>query len=61
MSSNGLIPSDVILPPGRLLLAFSGGDDSLALLSILSEIAPERTEALYVNHAIRGEEELEEV
>ena len=59
VSSNGLIPSDVILPPGRLLLAFSGGDDSLALLSILSEIAPERTEALYVNHAIRGEEELE--
>ena len=59
MSSNGLIPSDVKLPSGRLLLAFSGGDDSLALLSILSEIAPERTEALYVNHALRSDEELD--
>ena len=60
MSSNGLIPSDVALPPGRLLLAFSGGDDSLALLSVLSEIAPGRTGAMYVNHAIREERELAE-
>ena len=60
MSSNGLIPSDVALPPGRLLLAFSGGDDSLALLYVLSEIAPGRTGAMYVNHAIREERELAE-
>lgn len=48
------IPSE-----GRLLLAFSGGEDSLFLLYALSVLAPERTTALYVNHNIRGEKELE--
>ena len=41
---------------GKLLLAFSGGSDSLALLSLLPR---ERTRALYVNHHIRTDEELE--
>ncbi len=44
---------------GKLLAAFSGGEDSLFLLSALSFLAPERSGALYVNHNIRGEEELE--
>ncbi len=44
---------------GRLLAAFSGGEDSLFLLSALSVLAPERSAALYINHNIRGEEELE--
>lgn len=48
------IPSE-----GRLLVAFSGGEDSLFLLYALSLIAPERTAALYVNHNLRGEKELE--
>lgn len=48
------IPSE-----GRLLVAFSGGEDSLFLLYVLSLIAPERTSALYVNHNLRGEKELE--
>ena len=41
---------------GNLLVAFSGGSDSLALLSLLPR---ERTKALYVNHHIRTDEELE--
>ena len=41
---------------GSLLVAFSGGSDSLALLSLLPR---ERTRALYVNHHIRTDEELE--
>ena len=49
---------DSIPDNGRLLVAFSGGSDSLALLFILSEIAGDRTEAVYVNHRIREEEEL---
>lgn len=44
---------------GRLLVAFSGGEDSLFLLYVLSSLAPKRTAALYVNHNLRGEEELE--
>lgn len=54
------ILSTLKLPPsGRLLAAFSGGEDSLFLLSALSLLAPERSAALYINHNIRGEEELE--
>ena len=54
------ILSRVKIPPeGRLLAAFSGGEDSLFLLAALSFLAPERTEALYVNHNIRGKKELE--
>lgn len=58
-SCNGLIPDSVPLPPGRLLLAFSGGDDSLSLLSVLSRKARGRCMALYVNHSIRSDDELE--
>ena len=59
-SFSGSILSRVKIPQeGRLLVAFSGGEDSLFLLSALSFLAPERTEALYVNHNIRGTEELE--
>ena len=47
------------MPDGRLLLAFSGGEDSLFLMSLLSLIAPERSAALYVNHGIRSGAELE--
>ena len=57
-SCSALIPSEVVLPDGKLLLAFSGGDDSLALLSVLSKVAKDRSEALYVNHALRLDEEL---
>ena len=48
-----------LIPDGRLLLAFSGGEDSLFLLSLLSEHARERSAALYVNHALRPPAELE--
>ena len=47
------------MPEGRLLLAFSGGEDSLFLMSLLSLIAPRRSAALYVNHGIRSGAELE--
>ena len=56
---NGLIPEGFSLPEGRLLLAFSGGEDSLFLMSLLSLIAPRRSAALYVNHGIRSGAELE--
>ena len=60
---NGLlkasIPENVIIPPGKLLLAFSGGSDSLFLMAVLSVLAPERTEAVYVDHSLRSREELE--
>ena len=53
------IPEDIILPEGKLLLAFSGGSDSLFLLIILALLAPERTECVYINHALRPCSELE--
>lgn len=54
------IPFQFNLPStGRFLLAFSGGSDSLALMLLLSSIAPERTMALYINHKIRDNNELE--
>ena len=56
---SGLIPEGMILPDGRLLLAFSGGEDSLFLMAMLSVLAPGCSAALYVNHGIRPEEELE--
>ena len=43
---------------GKLLLAFSGGEDSLFLMYLLSLYFSDRAEALYVNHNLRGEEEL---
>lgn len=57
--SKNIIPSSFSLPKeGKLLLAFSGGSDSLFLLSLLSILAPERTTALYVNHRLRDKDEL---
>lgn len=57
MSYRELILSRLQIPnKGDLVLAFSGGSDSLALLSLLP---PERTKAVYVNHNIRGQQELE--
>ncbi len=58
-SSRPSIPDSVNLPSsGKLLLAFSGGEDSLFLMYVLSVLAPQRTEAVYVNHGLRSEEEL---
>ncbi len=58
-SSSASILNRVKLPPeGKLLLAFSGGEDSLFLLYALSLLAKERSSSLYVNHNIRGEEEI---
>ena len=57
MSYRELILSRLRIPAeGSLVLAFSGGSDSLALLSLLPA---DRTRAVYVNHNIRGEEELD--
>lgn len=57
MSYKELILSRLQIPSeGNLVLAFSGGSDSLALLSLLPS---ERTMAVYVNHNIRSQEELE--
>lgn len=43
-----------------LLVAFSGGSDSLALLCLLVEqLGASQVKALYVNHALRPEKELE--
>ena len=53
MSCSGLIPE------GRLLAAFSGGEDSLYMLMLLAREAGERTEAAYVDHGIRSRAELE--
>lgn len=55
-----LIPESVSLPDGKLLLAFSGGSDSLFLMMILSILAPGRSAALYVDHALRSRDELDE-
>ena len=56
---SGRIPEGIIIPDGRLLLAFSGGSDSLFLMHVLSLLAPGRCEALYVDHALRPRSELE--
>ncbi len=52
------LPS-ISIPEGKLLLAFSGGEDSLCLMHCLSQMAGDRSEALYINHGIRSREELE--
>lgn len=57
--SASILPRLKLPREGKLLAAFSGGEDSLFLLSALSSLAPRRSGALYVNHNIRGEEELE--
>ena len=56
---SGLIPEGFTLPEGKLLLAFSGGEDSLFLMALLSAAAPDRSAALYINHGIRSHGELE--
>lgn len=57
MSSREQILSMLDIPQdGSLLLAFSSGSDSAALLSLLPK---DRSRALYVNHALRSDEELE--
>ena len=56
MSYRERILTETVFPPGRLCLAFSGGSDSLALLSILPK---NRSYAVYIDHGIRGREELE--
>ncbi len=43
-----------------IIVAFSGGADSLALLSLLATIHPKKKiKAVYVNHLLRSEDELE--
>lgn len=48
---------DLIHPGDRILVAFSGGSDSLALLSVLHELSPLlgfTLGAAHVNHGLRG-------
>ncbi len=59
MLSKKQIPSSFDLPDGKLLLAFSGGSDSLCLLYLLSLVAKDRSEAVYINHKVREEEEIQ--
>ncbi len=50
-------------PGDRLLIAVSGGPDSVALLSLLSELAPSwklDLRAVHINHGLRGEESEED-
>ncbi len=59
-SCNESILKKINIPKeGRLLLAFSGGEDSLFLLYVLSILARERSHALYINHNLRPEDEIE--
>lgn len=49
----------LILPGEQVLLAFSGGEDSLYLLFFLKELQkhiPFSLEAMHIHHGIRGEE-----
>ncbi|MEO2066542.1 MAG: ATP-binding protein, partial [Desulfurobacteriaceae bacterium] len=49
-----------LVPPGsKVIVALSGGPDSVALLSVLLELKSElqiEVEAVHVNHMLRGEE-----
>ena len=56
MSYKEQILTKTVFPPGVLCLAFSGGSDSLALLSLLPK---ERSYAVYINHNLRPSTELE--
>ena len=56
LSSRVSTHSNVEFPPGRLLVAFSGGEDSLYLLSIVPK---ERAFPVYVNHNLRTKDELD--
>lgn len=57
-SNRALIQRDLRLPEGRLLLAFSGGSDSLFLMYLLSLYARDRSSAVYIDHKIRSKDEL---
>lgn len=53
----------LFLPGARLLVAVSGGPDSVALLSLLTELAPSwglSLAVIHVNHGLRGEESEED-
>jgi len=55
------IERDALIPPGsRVVVAVSGGSDSVALLELLVELAPECRFAIaavvHVNHGLRGED-----
>ncbi|MBI3603200.1 MAG: tRNA lysidine(34) synthetase TilS [Nitrospirae bacterium] len=55
----GVRAGKLFAPGDRLLVALSGGPDSVALLSLLVELAPSwdlRLAALHVNYGLRGEE-----
>ena len=60
-SSKRPTPFTLNLPPDdRFVIAFSGGIDSLALISFMSEEERNRSAAVYVDHSIRKREELDE-
>lgn len=44
---------------GKLIISFSGGADSLCLLSLFSKLNLENIQAIYINHNLRDEKELE--
>ena len=59
-SSKRQTPFTLNLPPqDRYVVAFSGGIDSLALIAFMSEEERKRSVAVYVDHSIRGREELD--
>ena len=47
----------------RIVVGFSGGADSVCLISLLTELCPENVKlvAVHINHGIRGEEALRDL
>ena len=59
-SSKRQTPFTLNLPQNdRFVIAFSGGIDSLALIAFMSEEERKRSAAVYVDHGIRGRDELD--
>ena len=59
-SSKRQTPFTFNLPPrDKFVVAFSGGIDSLALIAFMSEDERKRSAAVYVDHSIRGRDELD--
>ena len=56
---NSYLEKNKIAKDEKIYIAFSGGSDSLALLSILSKIMTTPPIAVYVDHNIRSREELD--